>query len=82
MVTCCPPESLPAPQDAAPEGGDDAAAGVQTARPGRSARRAAPDAEHLRALWDIVAEGDLFTSSHERRYLGFQLFTILLPHLT
>lgn len=64
-----------------PEGSDDAAADVQTARPGRSARRATPDAEHLRALWDIVAEGDLFTSSHERRYLGFQLFTILLPHL-
>ena len=65
-----------------PEGVDGAAAGLQTTRPGRSARRATPDAEHLRALWDIVAEGDLFTSSHERRYLGFQLFTILLPYLT
>ena len=65
-----------------PEGIDDAAAGVPTGRLGRSARRATPDAEHLRALWDIVAEGDLFTSSHERRYQGFQLFTILLPFLT
>ena len=28
-----------------------------------------------------MVEGDLFTSSNERKYLGFQLFTILLPHL-
>lgn len=35
----------------------------------------------LEALWGVVVEGDLFTSSNERKYLGFQLFTILLPHL-
>ena len=29
-----------------------------------------------------MAEGDLFQSaSHERKHLGFQLFSILLPHL-
>lgn len=35
----------------------------------------------LEALWGTVVEGDLFASSNERKYLGFQLFTILLPHL-
>ncbi len=36
----------------------------------------------LEALWQTVAEGDLFQSaSHERKHLGFQLFSILLPHL-
>ena len=36
----------------------------------------------LEALWQTVIEDDLFQSpSHERKYLGFQLFTILLPHL-
>ena len=36
----------------------------------------------LEALWQTVVEGDLFQSaSHERKHLGFQLFSILLPHL-
>lgn len=34
----------------------------------------------LEALWTVVVQ-DLFTSSHERKALGFQLFTILLPFL-
>ena len=35
----------------------------------------------LEALWGAVVEGDLFASSNLRKYLAFQLFTILLPHL-
>jgi hypothetical protein len=35
----------------------------------------------LGALWGTVVEQELFTSSHERKYLGFLLFRILLPHL-
>lgn len=39
-------------------------------------------AGQLEALWQTALEGDLFHSpSHERKYLGFQLFNILLPHL-
>ena len=34
----------------------------------------------LETLWRIVAH-DLLTSSHERKSLAFQLFTILLPNL-
>jgi len=37
-------------------------------------------AGQLEALWTVVVQ-DLFTSSHERKALGFQLFTILLPFL-
>ena len=36
-------------------------------------------AGQLEALWTVVVQ-DVFTSSHERKALGFQLFTILLPH--
>ena len=43
---------------------------MQPARPGQ-----------LETFWATVVEGDLLTSSNERKYLGFQLFTILLPHL-
>ena len=35
----------------------------------------------LETLWRIVAH-DLLTSSHERKSLAFQLFTILLPNLS
>ena len=36
----------------------------------------------LQALWGTVVEGDLLHSpSHERKYLGLQLFSMLLPHL-
>eukprot|EP00983_Pelagomonas_calceolata_P009541 308811-Pelagomonas_calceolata.AAC.4 len=34
----------------------------------------APDASHLEAFWGVVVEEGLFTSSHERKFLGFQLF--------
>lgn len=34
----------------------------------------------LEALWRVVAH-DLLASSHERKSLAFQLFTILLPNL-
>lgn len=40
-----------------------------------------PDNSHLEALWSIVVEGELFASSHERKALGLQLFSVLLPHL-
>lgn len=35
----------------------------------------------LQAFWGTVVEGELFASSLERKYLGFELFTSLLPHL-
>ena len=39
-------------------------------------------AGQLEALWQTVVEGDFFHSaSHERKHLGFQLFSILMPHL-
>ena len=34
----------------------------------------------LEALWRVVVH-DLLASSHERKSLAFQLFTILLPNL-
>ena len=37
-------------------------------------------AGQIESLWTVVVQ-DLFTSSHERKALGFQLFNILLPHL-
>lgn len=40
-----------------------------------------PGTGQLEALWLTVVEGDLFASSHERKFLGFQLFTLLLPFL-
>lgn len=43
------------------------------------AQRARPGC--LEAFWSTVVESDLFASSNERKYLGFQLFSILLPHL-
>ena len=45
---------------------------------GRAKGRAGPG--QLETLWRVVAE-DLLTSSHERKSLAFQLFTILLPNL-
>ncbi len=53
---------------------------MQVAGGGRSAAQAARPG-CLEALWGTVVEGDLFSSSNERKYLGFQLFTIILPHL-
>ena len=35
----------------------------------------------LEALWSIVMEAEMFTSSHERKALGLQLFSLLLPYL-
>ena len=46
----------------------------------RALGRAGPG--QLEALWQTALEGDFFHSpSHERKYLGFQLFNILLPYL-
>lgn len=38
---------------------------------------APPDAA-VENLWSVACEGSLFTSSHERKFLGFKLFTMLL----
>ena len=46
----------------------------QTSNKGSSGSR------QLEALWTVIVQ-DLFTSSHERKALGFQLFTTLLPDL-
>jgi len=37
---------------------------------------AAPDAAQLESFWEVVVEEGLFTSSHERKFLGFQLFQV------
>ena len=42
---------------------------------------ARPAAATLEAFWSCVVDGDLVQSSHERKYLAFTLFLILLPHL-
>ena len=53
------------------------------AKPAAAEREAGQaGAGQLEALWQSALEGDLFHSpSHERKYLGFQLFNILLPYL-
>lgn len=42
--------------------------------------RQSPSDSSLGAFWSTVVE-DLFLSSHERKYLGFQLFSLVLPFL-
>ena len=49
--------------------------------PADAADKGAPGAGQLETFWRVVVEQDLFASSHERKYLGFQLFTLLLPFL-
>ncbi|KAK9814621.1 hypothetical protein WJX72_008822 [[Myrmecia] bisecta] len=39
------------------------------------------DATLVSDFWRLVVEAELFTSSHERKYLGFQLFILMLSHL-
>lgn len=46
-----------------------------------ASEKGSPGGGQLEAFWRIVVEEDLFASSHERKYLGFQLFTLLLPFL-
>ncbi|GAB4814705.1 hypothetical protein N2152v2_001751 [Parachlorella kessleri] len=50
-------------------------------RQSESGHNAPPRTCELEALWGSVVERELFVSSHERKYLGFMLFRILLPHL-
>ena len=54
---------------------------LQEQRQSESGHNAAPRTRELGALWGSVVERELFVSSHERKYLGFMLFRILLPHL-
>ena len=35
----------------------------------------------VEAFWGSLVEPEFFTSSHERKFLAFQLFIMLLPHL-
>ncbi len=42
--------------------------------------RGVPNVSEVAAFWDW-ADGHLFTNSHERKYLAFQIFGILLPWL-
>ncbi|DBB02081.1 TPA: DNA-directed DNA polymerase [Trebouxia sp. C0004] len=53
---------------------------LNAADSGEAGSKGTAAAGQLEALWTIVVQ-DLFTSSHERKALGFQLFTILLPFL-
>jgi len=46
-----------------------------------ASEKGTPGPGQLEAFWSGVVEGDLFLSSHERKFLGFQLFTLLLPFL-
>jgi hypothetical protein len=43
--------------------------------------RGRPGEGQVEALWGVVVEGDLLHSSHERKYLAFTLFNLLLPYL-
>lgn len=54
---------------------------VQEQRQSESGQNAAPRTAELGVLWGSVVETELFASSHERKYLGFMLFAVLLPHL-
>lgn len=54
---------------------------VQEQRQSKGGQGGAPRPAELELLWGSVVEGELFTSSHERKALGFTLFALLLPHL-
>lgn len=38
--------------------------------------KGAPNAGHLAALWDVVVEGGLMSSTHERKFLAMNLFMV------
>ena len=50
------------------------------AEDGMRAERGEIDSPALQALWAWVGSS-LLASSHDRKYLAFQLFTLLLPSL-
>jgi DNA polymerase phi len=58
------------------QGDDEAAAATLFVNPGGLV--AVAEAE---ALWEVVVEQGLIPSSHERKYLAFELFARLLPYL-
>ncbi|GLI61735.1 hypothetical protein VaNZ11_004161, partial [Volvox africanus] len=62
-----------------------AKAAAKAARAAKAAKAAegkgAVNGLFLETFWSVVVEGGLMDSSHERRYLGFQLFSRVLPHL-
>lgn len=59
---------------------DAAAAEAAAAEAGGDGSKASADDAQLESLWSGLVES-LFQSSHERKALAFQLFTILLPNL-
>ena len=59
---------------------DAAAAEAAAAEAGGEGGKASADDTQLESLWTGVVES-LLQSSHERKALAFQLFTILLPNL-
>lgn len=61
--------------------GDKEKEGKRAAKAAADAGKGAVARQQLEAFWGGVVEGGLMDSSHERRYLGFQLFSRLLPHL-
>ncbi|KAF8062006.1 pol5 [Scenedesmus sp. PABB004] len=54
----------------------------QDAEQDAPARRAAPEAQQLAALWQGFVEPSCLSSSHERKALALQLLQLLLPVLT
>lgn len=54
---------------------------MQEQRQSETRANTSPKLAQLEAFWGLVVEDELFTSSHERKYLGFMLFAIVLPHL-
>ncbi|GIL59964.1 hypothetical protein Vafri_14611, partial [Volvox africanus] len=59
-----------------------AKAAAKAARAAKAAEgKGAANGLFLETFWSVVVEGGLMDSSHERRYLGFQLFSRVLPHL-
>ena len=58
-----------------------AAAAAAAAADKKGAAKGAVSGPLLESFWSCVVEGGLMDSSHERRYLGFQLFARCLPHL-
>lgn len=54
---------------------------LQEQRGAGGVRDARPSGPALEAFWSTVVDGDLVQSSHERKYLAFTLFLLLLPHL-
>ncbi|GFR51036.1 hypothetical protein Agub_g13364, partial [Astrephomene gubernaculifera] len=83
-----PAAAEPAAAAATPAGGKKggakkgaAAAAAATPASASAATKGPVSSALLESFWQVVVEGGLMDSSPERRYLGFQLFSRVLPHL-